>query len=238
MKHILHKANTRGHANYGWLDTWYTFSFANYYNPERIHFGTLRVINDDSIAGGQGFGKHPHDNMEIITIPLEGELEHQDSMGHTMPIKPNEVQVMSAGTGLYHSEFNRLKDVTLKLLQIWVFPARQNVPPRYDQKEFDPVGRVNSWQYIVAPDVPGALTINQNAWFSMVSLEKGNVIDYTVHDSKNGMYLFLIEGSISVEEIELNRRDGLGIWETSAINIKATDSAQLLLMEIPMEINT
>ena len=211
MKTIIHKADTRGLANYGWLETRYTFSFANYYNPERVHFGTLRVLNDDCIAGGQGFGKHPHDNMEIITIIREGELEHQDSMGHTIALKKDEVQVMTAGTGIFHSEYNRLPDTQLKLFQIWVFPSKKDLKPRYDQKVFDPAERKNKWQEIVSPHPNGALLINQNAWFSLISLEEGKSANYNLKSEGNGIYLFVIEGKINFNDETFEKRDGIGI---------------------------
>ncbi len=234
MKTIIHKADTRGQANYGWLETRYTFSFANYYNPDRVNFGTLRVINDDCIDGGQGFGKHPHDNMEIITIILEGELEHMDSMGHKMKLKKDEVQVMTAGTGIFHSEYNSLPDTKLKLFQIWVFPSKHNLTPRYDQKYFSPEERKNSWQQIVAPKANGALLINQNAYFSRVTLDAESKIEYNLKDNNNGIYLLLVEGKGNVNDIELERRDGIGIWETENIQFSAKEKSELLLMEIPM----
>jgi quercetin 2,3-dioxygenase len=235
MKSIIHKADTRGHSNYGWLDTHYTFSFANYYNPERINFGTLRVLNDDLIEGGQGFGRHPHDNMEIITIPLEGELEHKDSMGYTGQIRKNEVQVMTAGTGIFHSEYNHLPDTTLNLLQIWVFPSEKNLEPRYDQKEFDPTMRLNQWQRVVSPNETGALQIHQEAYFSLITLESGKSIDYKIHNNNNGIYLFIIDGSVDLMGTHLERRDGIGIWDISSITLTSLDLLNALLMEIPMK---
>lgn len=236
MKSIIHKADTRGHADYGWLKTNYTFSFANYYDPDRVNFGTLRVLNDDYIDAGMGFGKHPHDNMEIVTIMLDGELKHSDSMGHTQILRQNEVQVMSAGTGIFHSEFNNLPDKPLRLLQIWVFPERKNIQPRYDQKEFDPKERINQWQTLVAPaPVKEALEIKQNAWFSMTTLEQGKSLTYNLHDNKNGLYLFLLTGKAVVsKEIELEQRDGAGIWDTASVDITATSQSDILAIEIPM----
>jgi redox-sensitive bicupin YhaK (pirin superfamily) len=236
MNTILHKANTRGRADHGWLKTNYTFSFADYYDPERVNFGTLRVLNDDFIDGGMGFGKHPHDNMEIVTIMLDGELKHGDSMGHTQVLKKNEVQVMSAGTGIFHSEYNNLPDKPLRLLQIWVFPEHKNIQPRYDQKEFDPKARINEWQTIAAPTPDnGALEIKQNAWFSMGALDKGKNLDYALHNNKNGIYIFVIEGSVyTAENILLNQRDGLGIWDTQSVSFKASENAEILVIEMPM----
>jgi quercetin 2,3-dioxygenase len=236
MKTIIHKANTRGHADYGWLKTNYTFSFANYYDPDRIHFGTLRVLNDDYIAGSMGFGKHPHDNMEIVTIMLEGELRHSDSMGHTQVLHQNEVQVMSAGTGIFHSEENNLGDKPVRLLQIWVYPERKNIQPRYDQKEFDPKARINQWQTLVAPSPQnGELEIKQNAWFSITALEQGKTMNYTLHNNKNGVYLFLMNGKVALsEDVKLEQRDGAGIWDTPSISIEATEQSEVLAIEIPM----
>lgn len=233
MKTILHKADTRGHADYGWLHTNYTFSFANYYDPERVHFGALRVLNDDAIDGGMGFGRHPHDNMEIVTIPLEGELIHKDSMNHSQVLKNTEVQVMSAGTGIFHSEYNNHPQTTLKLLQIWVLPKKNNVQPRYDQKEFDPALRHNKWQQLVSPDKEG-LWLNQDAWFSRANLDPGISLGYTLHNSQHGVYVFIIEGGVQINSINLNRRDGIGIWETPEITISATKASDVLLMEVPM----
>jgi redox-sensitive bicupin YhaK (pirin superfamily) len=235
MKTIIHKADTRGHSNYGWLDTHYTFSFANYYNPERVNFGTLRVLNDDFIDGGQGFDRHPHDNMEIVTIPLEGELEHIDSMGNKFLIRKNDIQVMSAGTGIFHSEYNKLPDKPVRLLQIWVFPEKRNITPRYDQKTYRPEDRINKWQRIVSPNENEVAWINQKAYFSLISLDKGKTIPYLFNDPKNGAYLFVIDGSVSLDGIQLEKRDGLGVWETSEISLTALKKAELLLMEIPME---
>jgi len=236
MKTIIHKANTRGHGDYGWLNTHYTFSFANYYNPERVNFGALRVINDDIVSGGEGFGKHPHDNMEIITIPIEGELEHKDSMGHVEVIKANEVQVMTAGTGIFHSEYNHLPDKPVKLFQIWVLPEKRNLTPRYDQKFFSPDDRLNKWQRIVSPNEEGALMVHQDAYFSRIKLEKGKTAEYIIHSNNNGIYLFVIEGKVKAVGNDLELRDWLGIWDIQSITIHANEESELLLMEIPMAI--
>lgn len=236
MNTILHPAGQRGAADFGWLQTRYSFSFANWYNPERIHFGALRVLNDDAIEGGQGFGAHPHDNMEIVTIPTAGALEHKDSMGNTSVIRANEVQIMSAGTGVYHSEFNHEKKKPTKLFQIWVFPKTRNIPPRYDQALFDPAERINRWQRVVSPDrETGALWINQDAWFSLASLEAGKSIEYRRHLPENGMYLFLIEGSATAAGTSLSARDALGASEAESMEIRAQDKAELLMIEIPMK---
>ena len=235
MKTTIHRADSRGHANHGWLDTYHTFSFANYYDPERIHFGALRVLNDDWVEGGQGFGKHPHDNMEIVTIMLEGELRHSDSMGHSQTLVPNEVQAMSAGTGIFHSEFNNLDDKPLRLLQIWVFPEQKNLKPRYEQKMFDSEQRVDNWQLLAGPNQPNALDIKQDAYFSRATLSEGNNLNYELHNDKNGVYLFLIDGQLSVNGgLQLNKRDGVGISEAHQIPLQAQKKSDVLAIEVPM----
>jgi hypothetical protein len=236
MKTIIHSAGSRGHASHGWLDTYHTFSFADYFNKERIHFGALRVLNDDWIAGGMGFGRHPHDNMEIITIMLEGELKHSDSMGHTQVLHENEVQAMSAGTGIFHAEANNLTDKAVRLLQIWVFPQERNIKPRYEQKTFDPQLRKNQWQVLACPNpVNGEMDIKQNAWFSRIDLSAGSNASYTLHDKQNGVYLFVISGSVKFEsDAALHKRDGAGIWETDALEIIAVENSELLVIEVPM----
>ena len=235
MKTIIHRAGSRGHSNYDWLDTHYTFSFASYYDASRIHFGALRVFNDDHIEGGGGFDRHPHDNMEITTIILEGILEHKDSMGHTQQIRSGEVQVMSAGTGIFHSEYNADPEIPVNLFQIWVFPAVKNLTPRYDQKAFDPAERVNQWQTLVAPDEPGALMLNQRTWFSRISLSAEKDTSYTLHDKSHGVYVFIVEGTADVASAILENRDGIGISEASEIKIKANKDSDILLIEVPME---
>ncbi len=235
MKTILYKGSSRGHANHGWLDTWHTFSFANYYDPSRIHFGALRVLNDDYIEGGEGFGRHPHDNMEITTIVLEGRLEHKDSMGHTQQIRTNEVQVMSAGTGIFHSEYNADSEATVNLFQVWIFPSKKNITPRYDQKEFDPALRLNRWQILVAPDQEGALMLNQDAWFSRIALDKGKAADYELHDPSHGVYIMMINGTADVEGTRLETRDGIGVSDTLRVNVKAETASDILLIEVPMQ---
>jgi redox-sensitive bicupin YhaK (pirin superfamily) len=234
MKTILHKAGSRGHADHGWLNTHHTFSFANYYDPARVHFGTLRVLNDDWIAGGGGFGRHPHDNMEIVTIVLEGELEHKDSMGHTMVIHTDEVQVMSAGTGIFHSEYNSKPDIPVQLLQIWVFPEKKNIKPRYDQKSFDPAGRVNKWQFLVSPDDQGALQVSQQARFSRITLDESTTAAYSLHANDHGAYVFVIDGQVDIEGYTLEKRDGLGISEVSSFTLNAGKKSEILVIEVPM----
>lgn len=234
---VLHKAATRGHANHGWLNSYHSFSFANYYNPERMHFGALRVLNDDQVEAGMGFGTHPHDNMEIISIPLEGDLEHKDSMGTTAVIKNGDVQVMSAGSGITHSEYNKNKDKRVKFLQIWVFPNKKNVTPRYDQITLKEADRHNTFQQIVSPNPndEGAW-IHQNAWFHLGKFDKGIEKEYRLKLKGNGVYAFVLSGDVSINGISLNTRDGLGIWDADSINIKAENNSEFLLMEVPMSL--
>jgi redox-sensitive bicupin YhaK (pirin superfamily) len=236
VKTILHKAATRGDANHGWLHSRHTFSFANYYNPERMHFGVLRVLNDDFVEAGMGFGTHPHDNMEIISIPLEGDLEHKDSMGNVAVIKNGDVQVMSAGTGITHSEYNKNKDKPVKFLQIWVFPNRKNVKPRYDQITLNLADRRNKLQQILSPNAGDeGVWIHQDAWFHLGKFDEGFSTDYSIKKNGNGVYAFVLKGDITIDETVLNERDGLGIWNTDKISIRATSQdAEILLMEVPM----
>jgi redox-sensitive bicupin YhaK (pirin superfamily) len=237
MNTILHKANTRGHANHGWLDSYHTFSFGGYHNPERVHFGALRVLNDDSVAAGMGFGAHPHDNMEIISIPTSGDLEHQDSMGNKQVIKQGDVQAMSAGTGIQHSEKNKNHDKEVKFFQIWVFPKVKNIEPRYDQQTFADMDKHNKLLTVVSPlgTADGGVQINQDAWFSLGKLDKDFSTSYTLKNSNNGVYAFVIEGDVTINGQSLNRRDGLGITETDTLEIKADNHAELLLMEVPVK---
>lgn len=237
MKTIIHKANTRGHANFGWLNSYHTFSFGQYRNPERDHFGALRVLNDDTVAQGMGFGKHPHENMEIVSIPLSGDLHHSDSTGRSEIIRQNDVQIMSAGSGIAHSEMNANKDKEVKFLQIWVFPKSYGITPRYEQKTFRPEDRLNKILTVVAPDNDQAVWINQDAWFSLANLSNGFETSYTVRKKGNGVYAFLIKGKAKINDLELEERDGLGIWETDSLNIKAGEDAELLLIEVPMQLN-
>lgn len=235
MNTVLHKANTRGHANHGWLDTSHTFSFAHYYDPTRVHFGALRVLNDDFVDGGMGFGRHPHDNMEIISIPLSGDLEHKDSMGNVAVIKQDDVQIMSAGTGIYHSEYNKNKDKKVNFLQIWVFPKVRNIEPRYDQITFKPEDRVNKLQQIVSPSkTDEGVWINQDAWFHLGNLKQGFKTDYAVKLKGNGVYAFVISGDVTINGQALNKRDGFGVWDVEKLSISADSDAELLLMEVPM----
>jgi hypothetical protein len=236
MKTVLHKAATRGHAQHGWLDSWHTFSFANYYEPSRVHFGTLRVLNDDTVAPGMGFGKHPHDNMEIVSIPLEGDLEHEDSTGTKAVIRKGDVQVMSAGTGIIHSEKNKNSDQQVRFLQIWVFPNRKNVPPRYDQKTFSEDAKQNKLATVVSPvgTNDGGVQMYQDAWFHLGKLDAGKTVVYDIKKEGNGVYAFVLDGDVTINDVDLNRRDGLGISETGRLLIKAGSNAEILLMDIPM----
>lgn len=235
---ILHKASSRGHANHGWLDSHHTFSFANYYNPDRMHFGALRVLNDDRVDPGMGFGTHPHDNMEIISIPLEGDLEHKDSMGNVAVIKHGDIQVMSAGTGIQHSEYNRNKDKLTKFLQIWVFPNKKNVIPRYDQITLDIKDRHNKLQQILSPNKEDeGVWIHQDAWFHLGKFDNDFSINYTIKKKGNGVYAFILNGDFTIEGQTLNSRDGLGIWDIENLHIKSnSQDAEILLMEVPMNL--
>jgi redox-sensitive bicupin YhaK (pirin superfamily) len=233
---VIHKANTRGIANLGWLHSYHTFSFSNYFNPERMNFGVLRVLNDDTVAAGMGFGTHPHQNMEIISIPLEGDLEHQDSMGNKTVIKNGDVQVMSAGTGIQHSEYNKNKDAQVKFLQIWVIPNQQNVIPRYDQITLNPEELKNKLQQILSPNPTDAgVWIHQDAWFHLGNFDKNVVTNYQLKKEGNGLYVFVLKGTVLVDDQELDTRDGFGIWNFESIEIKATSDAEFLLMEVPMK---
>ncbi len=236
---VLHKASTRGHADHGWLVSNHTFSFANYHNPERMHFGVLRVLNDDTVAEGRGFGRHPHDNMEIISIPLEGDLEHEDSMGNKAIIRKGDIQVMSAGTGIIHSEYNKNTDQAVKFLQIWVYPNQRNVSPRYDQITPDIAQRQNKFQQILSPNPDDeGVWIHQDAWFSMGHFDKDIETTYQIKQSGNGVYIFVIKGSVTVEGQALETRDGFGIWDVSEINLKSTSAdTEILLMDLSMTLD-
>lgn len=236
MKTILHKADSRGHASFGWLNSFHTFSFGRYYNPDRVHFGALRVLNDDTVGKGMGFSKHPHDNMEIVSIPLFGDLHHKDSTGRDEIIRENDVQIMSAGSGIAHSEMNANKDKEVKFLQLWVFPKEKDIEPRYQQKTFLPEDRLNKILTVVAPDDERAVWINQDAWFSLARLSKEVSIAYKLHKEGNGVYAFVLHGTLTINEQVLEPRDGLGISETNSITIAAGADAEILLVEVPMQI--
>lgn len=235
MQTVLHKAATRGLADHGWLKSNHTFSFANYYNPERMHFGTLRVLNDDYVAPGRGFGKHPHDNMEIVSIPLSGDLRHEDSMGNTTIIREGDIQSMSAGTGVAHSEMNAKSDKPVEFLQIWVFPKSRNISPNYSQITLDAAALDGRLEQIVSPNADDkGVTINQDAWFHLGKLAAGSQLDYALQLAGNGVYAFILEGSVTISGQQLDRRDGFGVWDTDAISITAGTDAKVLLMEVPM----
>ncbi len=234
MKSILHAADRRGHVSFGWLDSHHSFSFGNYYDAEKVHFGMLRVLNDDVITGGSGFGTHPHDNMEIISIPLKGAIEHKDSMGTQAVINENDVQIMSAGTGIKHSEYNHFKNQSANFLQIWVIPKKRNITPRYDQKTFDPAEMIDTFQTVVAPNNEKAVWINQDAWFSLGHLKSGFSASYQIKKTGNGVYAFVINGSVTINEQTLFKRDAIGIWDTGTLAITADTDAELLLIDVPM----
>ncbi len=235
MKTEVYKAADRGSADYGWLKPNYYFSFSQYHNPKRIHFGLLRVLNDDFVAGGGGFPTHPHDNMEIVTIPFTGALQHKDSTGGQGVIKAGDVQIMSAGSGVQHSEFNASQTDPVTLFQIWVFPKERNITPRYDQRNFDVNERINKWQTVVSPvEADNALWINQNAKFSLTKLEAGKTIDYTNAFKNNGVFLVNISGNASVADVVLGKRDAVGISETDKFTVTATEDTELLAIEVPM----
>ena len=238
MKKTLHKANTRGAADHGWLSSRHTFSFAEYRDPERMGFGLLRVINDDVVQPGQGFGTHPHENMEIISIPLAGELRHQDSMGNVQQIKAGEVQIMSAGTGITHSEYNGSESENVSFLQIWVLPEKQNLEPRYDQKLFSADERQGQLQNIVSPDRnDGGVWINQQAWFWLGDFRAGQSDSYKIKRAGNGAYFFVLEGAAAVDGEHLERRDGIGVEGAESVDVEATEDCQLLVMDVPVLTN-
>lgn len=234
MKTILHKAATRGHADHGWLDTYHTFSFASYFNPERVHFGALRVLNDDKVAPSEGFGMHPHQNMEVISIPLKGYLRHGDSIENSSVITPGTIQVMSTGTGIYHSEYNDSATEPLEFLQIWVFPKKENTKPKYDNFDIRHAVKHNELSLIVSPDGNAPASILQDAWFSIGKLDKGVKKTYDMHREDTGVYVFVIEGQANVSGTVLSRRDGMGIYDMNSVAIEALEDSEILLIEVPM----
>ena len=235
MKMSIQRASERGGANHGWLNAKHYFSFASYHDPEKVHFGLLRVLNDDTITGGAGFPPHPHDNMEIVTIPLTGALQHKDNTGGAGVIKAGDIQIMSAGTGVQHSEFNASKTEDATLFQVWIFPKVRNIKPRYDQRSFDINDRINKWQIVVSPnETDNALWINQDARFSLTKLESGKVLTYENAFKGNGVYLVVVNGSVEIDGKQFNKRDAVGISETDQFSIKATEDAELMAIEIPM----
>ena len=237
MKKTFHPSGARGEANHGWLHAKHSFSFAQFFNPERIQFGALRVLNDDVIAPGMGFGTHPHNNMEIITIPLKGALEHKDSMDNIGVVAVDEIQVMSAGTGVSHSEYNKNKDQPLNLLQLWVLPNQQNVVPRYDQKNIKSLKKTNALYPVISPNHDDAgMWIHQDAWFHLGDFNQKTTVPYSLHKQGNGVYAFMIEGRASIEGESLEKRDALGVWETESFSITAEKNSRILLVEVPMKL--
>ena len=237
MKKTFHPSGARGEANHGWLHAKHSFSFAQFFNPERIQFGALRVLNDDVIAPGMGFGTHPHNNMEIITIPLKGALEHKDSMDNIGVVAVDEIQVMSAGTGVSHSEYNKNKDQPLNLLQLWVLPNQQNVVPRYDQKNIKSLKKTNALYPVISPNHDDAgMWIHQDAWFHLGDFNQKTTVPYSLHKQGNGVYAFMIEGRASIEGESLEKRDALGVWETEGFSITAEENSRILLVEVPMKL--
>ena len=234
MKTVVHTADSRGYANHGWLKSRHTFSFAGYYDPERVHFGALRVLNDDEVAAGQGFGTHPHDNMEIVSIPLFGDLEHKDSTGHHKVIKQGDVQIMSAGTGIQHSEYNHNADQDVHFLQIWVFPKERGIEPRYEQKSYSAEDRMNKWQTVVSPEGGEAVWINQDAYFSLANLDAGETLTYKTNKAGNGVYLFVLNGEVTAAGEKLDTRDAVGVSKTDSFEVKAGSYAEVLAIEVPM----
>ena len=235
MKAIVHKANTRGHANHGWLDSHHSFSFSSYYNPERMNFGAIRVLNDDVVAGGQGFGTHPHQNMEIISIPLEGDLEHKDSMGNTVVINQGDVQAMSAGTGIYHSEYNKNTDKEVKFLQIWIIPNKENVTPKFDQISIRDLEKDNAFYQILSPNKEDeGVWIHQDAWFHLGNFDAGKEASYDLKKKGNGVYAFVLDGAVEINGQPLEKRDGFGVWDTDRISLTSNTKSNVLLMEVPM----
>ena len=235
MEAVVHRADTRGFASHGWLESHHTFSFAGYFDPSRVNFGMLRVLNDDTVAPGAGFGEHPHDNMEIISIPLEGALRHADSMGNTALIRKGDVQVMSAGRGITHSEYNASQTEPVKFLQIWIFPDKRNVEPRYHQVTPDPQGRNNALQLVVSPDgEAGSAWIHQRAWFYLCRLDAGRTVSHKIHTTGNGIYIFVLSGELQADGYQLAARDGAGITKADEVTMTASRDCEFLVMEVPM----
>ncbi len=235
MKSTLVKAESRGHANLGWLNSHHSFSFGSYYDPSRTHFGTLLVLNDDTVAAGGGFGLHPHDNMEIISIPLDGALEHGDSMGHTQQLRVGDVQVMSAGTGLQHKEYNASSETPVSFLQIWITPRQRNTEPRYDQRSFNASLRTDRVQLLVSPDgEEESLLIGQDAWISRVDLSAGASVDYDVHRPENGLYIFCLEGGLEIADAVVSQRDALTVVDTTGLTLSSVAGAEVLILDVPM----
>ena len=239
MRTVFHAADSRGDAKHKKIKSRHTFSFAEYYDPQRMGFGVLRVINDDCVEGGMGFGRHPHQDMEIISLPLSGDLAHKDSMGNGSIIKNGDIQVMSAGTGITHSEMNANADKPVKFLQIWVLTRKNGIQPRYQQITIADQAKPNDFQQILSPNADDdGVWIHQDAWFSLANFDKGTSRHYQIKKSGNGVYVFVIKGSANISDRQLSERDGLGIWDTDGFELTATSDAQILLMDVPMDIAT
>ena len=236
MKSIFHPSTERGHAYFGWLDSYHSFSFGEFHDPSKVHFGALRVLNDDTVAGGKGFGFHPHSNMEIISIPLEGDLEHKDNMGNQAIIRHGDVQVMSAGTGIVHSEYNKSQETPVKFLQIWIIPGRQGVKPRYQQITLGAL-KENALTQIVSPDEKDAgVWIHQDAWFNLGKFSSDQSIAYTIKKPGNGAYLFVLSGKVEINGQLLNTRDAYGIWDVEHVDIKIKEDVSFLIIDVPMDL--
>ncbi|MBP6249341.1 pirin family protein [Bacteroides graminisolvens] len=234
MKTIIDRSNKRGHSLYEWLDSYHSFSFGNYYNPEKMGFGALRVLNDDIIAPETGFDTHPHKNMEIVTIPLKGELKHGDSKMNERIITPGDIQVMSAGTGIYHSESNPHGSVNAEILQIWILPHTRNTEPNYNDYNIRELLKPNELTTLVAPDGSAPGTLLQQAWFSMGTFDAGQDFSYSLHNKQNGIYVFVIEGEAQIENTTLNRRDAMGIYDVDQVKIASKKKSHLLVIEVPL----
>lgn len=235
MKNVLHKAKTRGTADHGWLKSYHTFSFAGYQNPKRMHFGVLRVLNDDTVSEARGFGTHPHRNMEIVSIPLEGDLQHMDNMGNSTVIREGDVQVMSAGTGIQHSEYNKNNDRPVKFLQIWIIPNKTNVEPRYDQISLKDIEKKNAFYQVLSPNNDDqGVWIHQDAWFYLGDFQADRNANYTLKKKGNGVYIFVLNGTVEINGQLLEKRDGYGIWDIESFDFKSITPSKVLLMEVPM----
>lgn len=236
-KTVLHKSQTRGHSNKGWLDSYHSFSFGEYYNRDRVRFGALRVLNDDLVAPGMGFDTHPHDNMEIISIPLEGVLEHMDSMNNISVIKERDIQIMSAGSGVLHSEYNKSDQKSVKFLQIWIIPKVRNTKPSYEQFSLPPIIENNILYEIVSPNLSDSgVKIKQDAWLSIGDFSPDSVINYTMHKKGNGAYIFMISGGALILDTSVNERDAIGVWEENSFDIQINSPSKILIIEVPMQI--
>lgn len=239
MNTIIHREDTRGDANHGWLHSKHTFSFANYHNPDRMNFGVLRVLNDDIVSESRGFGTHPHRDMEIVSIPLEGDLKHEDNMGNKTIIREGDIQVMSAGTGVMHSEYNNNPDKPVKFLQIWVIPNKENVEPRYDQISLKDIAKENEFYQVLSPNKDDqGVWAHQDAWFNIGKFDKGHSDAYKINKKGNGVYAFILDGEVELNGEKLSKRDGMGVWDTERFTVKAREDARVLLMEVPMQINS